>query len=66
MLCLNPYVPAVIDTCREAMKETGSAVMSGNTGDFERIFNADAAFFGDFAGQAASLTDFLIGCMVKR
>jgi prephenate dehydrogenase len=66
ILCLNPYVPAVIDTCREAMKETGSAVRSGNAGDFERIFNADAAFFGDFAGQAASLTDFLIGCMVKR
>jgi prephenate dehydrogenase len=66
MLCLNPYVPAVIDTCREAMSETGAVVMSGNAGEFERIFCADATFFGDFAGQGASLTDFLIGCMVKR
>ncbi|HTY14340.1 MAG TPA: prephenate dehydrogenase/arogenate dehydrogenase family protein [Methanoregulaceae archaeon] len=66
MLCLNPYVPAVIGTCREAIGETGTAVISGDADEFERIFGADAKFFGDFAGKGASLTDFLIGCMVKR
>lgn len=66
MLCLNPYVPAVIGTCREAMGEMGDAVISGNPDEFVRIFGSDARFFGDFAGQGASLTDFLIGCMVKR
>lgn len=66
MLCLNPYVPAVLDTCREAMRETETIVTSGNTREFERVFDADTRFFGDFAGQAASLTDFLIDCMVKR
>jgi len=66
MLCLNPYVPSVISTCRDAMGETGDAVISGNTDKFERIFGDDAAFFGDFSKQGASLTDFLIGCMVKR
>ena len=66
LLCLNPYVPAVLDACGESIRETSTIVTSGNTGRFEEIFVADAEFFGDFAGQAASLTDFLIDCMVKR
>ena len=66
MLCYNPYVPPVLETCSEAIRETENIVRSGRREDFEQVFNDDARFFGNFAGQGASLTDFLIECMVKR
>jgi prephenate dehydrogenase len=66
MLRLNPYVPAVIDACREAMKDVSNAVITGRMGDFEHIFNLNREYFGDYCSSAAELTDTLIDAMVKR
>jgi prephenate dehydrogenase len=66
MLRMNPYVPAVIQACRNAVNDVSKAVASDTNDDFETLFKLNTTFFGDYCGYAAGLTDSLIDAMVKR
>jgi prephenate dehydrogenase len=66
MLRFNPFVPAVLKACEEAISDLGRAVGQGEGTRFEEIFRMDAEHFGEYRERAAKETDDLIASMVKR
>ncbi len=66
MLRMNPYVPAVLEACEQAVRDVKNTVLSGENGLFEQLFTRDSEHFGDYCSAASSLSDSLIEAMVKR
>lgn len=66
MLRMNPYMPAVLDACEEAVIDVKKTIMSGESGLFEHLFTLNSEHFGNYCNIASSLTDSLIEAMVKR
>jgi len=62
----NPYVPEVIDACREAAEKLAAIVKSGDPKAFEAFFKEDSRHLGDYCGRGQELTDRLIECMVRK
>ena len=65
MLQLNPYVPAVLAACEEAVKGIRAAVEGGDPQAFVEIFRMNADHFGDFCAVGMKETDALISAMVQ-
>ena len=66
MLRMNPFVPAVLEACENAVRDVKSTVLSGESGLFEQLFTRNSEHFGNYCTEATSLTDSLIEAMVKR
>jgi len=66
MLRMNPYVPAVLEACENAVSDVRSTILSVDSGLFEQMFTRNSKHFGDYCTTSLSLTDSLIEAMVKR
>lgn len=66
MLRMNPFVPAVLEACEGAVSDMKSAVLSGESDEFEKYFTSNCEHFGNYCSDASDLTDSLIEAMVKR
>lgn len=66
ILCMNPSVPVVLDTCRQAAYEIRNMITDHDTDAFRSEFLASREWFGPFCQQAQEETDFLIDAMVNR
>lgn len=66
ILCLNPSVPSVLETCEEAAKEILEMITRGDRNGFTAEFLASREWFGPFCDQAQKETDHLIHAMVNQ
>ncbi|MDD1724331.1 MAG: prephenate dehydrogenase/arogenate dehydrogenase family protein [Methanospirillum sp.] len=66
ILCMNPSVPWVLDTCRQAADEIRKMIADNDTKAFRSEFLVSREWFGHFCQQAQEETDFLIHAMVNR
>lgn len=66
ILCMNPRVPSVLDTCQQAFDELLSMVKEGDRDAFTEEFLASRDWYGPFCEQAQKETDHLIQAMVSR
>lgn len=66
ILCMNPQVPSVLDTCKQAFDEMFSIVQERDRNAFTGEFLASREWYGAFCDQAQKETDLLIQAMVSR
>jgi prephenate dehydrogenase len=66
MLRMNPYVPAILEACNNAVTEVKKGVLSGDSELFIDIFARNSEHFGEYCESASNLTDALIEAMVKK
>lgn len=66
ILCLNPSVPQVLETCQRAASEIQDIITRGDREAFSSEFLASREWFGQFCEQAQTETDRLIHAMVVR
>ncbi len=62
----NPHVPAVLETCSEALEDLRDTVADPGPGAFTRLFEENAAAYANYAPVATAETDRLIRCLVER
>ena len=66
ILCMNPYVPSVLDTCIRTACEIKDVISAGDSVAFSSEFIASREWFGQFCEQALKETDALILAMVHK
>jgi len=64
ILCLNPYIPSVLNACLITAREIDEIISKGNSDAFSTEFLASREWFGVFCEQAQKETDDLILSMV--
>jgi prephenate dehydrogenase len=65
ILAENPYVPGVLDACRDAVARIRASLDDPGGVEFARIFEQNARNFGDYSARAQAETDLLIERMVR-
>ncbi|MDD1717332.1 MAG: prephenate dehydrogenase/arogenate dehydrogenase family protein [Methanoregulaceae archaeon] len=65
ILAENPYVPAVLDACRDAVARIRASLHDPSGEEFTRIFMENAENFGEYSAKAQEETDLIIERMVR-
>ena len=65
ILAENPYVPAVLDACGNAVARIRASLHDPSGREFTRIFMENAGNFGEYSAKAQEETDLIIERMVR-